>query len=254
MKKNTVSRNGTKSSAPWPPIDGRATLSRMNRTSASNAFMNAPAAHRPLGDVPGQRDHDQHDQGRRDQLHHHEPGDLEVITPGQNRGPAARRPCPTPVRWWGGPSRVRGDCVLQPWSAGPDSDALDSSDVDFDRPPRGLGFLSGDRPGGGPCRRRTRRRRRGSSAADPVPSRRSRYPPSRAGSANSRPMEVTRVAQRTPSETSDCGTGRPKVTIPPRRRPGRPDPAAVVWEFSDDPRPRGRPVIPAQSPCQQPAR
>ncbi len=42
MKKNIVQRNGKKSSAPWPPIAGRAIPSRMNRRIASNMFMNRP--------------------------------------------------------------------------------------------------------------------------------------------------------------------------------------------------------------------
>ena len=42
MKKKRVHRNGRNLSAPWPPMAGRATLSRMNRTIASNRFMNQP--------------------------------------------------------------------------------------------------------------------------------------------------------------------------------------------------------------------
>jgi hypothetical protein len=70
--------------------------------------------------------------------------------------------------------------------------------------------------------------------SEPRPQRRSRYPPSRGGSANSRPMVVTRVAQRTPRETTESGSGRLKVTNP--FADGRRS-AAVVWEISDDPRP-----------------
>ncbi len=41
-KKKTVQRYGKKRSAPWPPIAGRATSSRMNSSIASNMFMNQP--------------------------------------------------------------------------------------------------------------------------------------------------------------------------------------------------------------------
>ena len=81
-KKKTVQRYGRKASAPWPPIAGRATWSRMNRTIASNMFMNRPAGHVLPRDVPGQRDDDQRHQHRGDHLRDHEPGDLE---PGDRR-------------------------------------------------------------------------------------------------------------------------------------------------------------------------
>ena len=87
-KKKTVQRYGKKRSAPWPPIAGRATSSRMKSSIASNMFMNQPRLYgvRAMWRTTGTKidDHEH----RRDHLHHHEAGELQPQDLGQMESPA----------------------------------------------------------------------------------------------------------------------------------------------------------------------